>query len=55
MAKYLSERQQAVADWLDANGISPNNVPMTADMTIDDRGIRFTSWEQALSDLTDVL
>lgn len=36
MAKYLSERQQAVADWLEANGINPGDVPIDADMTIDD-------------------
>ena len=36
MPKYLSERQQTIAAWLDANGISPNNVPVDADMTIED-------------------
>lgn len=36
MANYLSERQQAVAEWLEANGIAPRDVPQNADLTIED-------------------
>lgn len=36
MGKYLSERQEATAAWLDANGIPARNVPLDADITIED-------------------
>lgn len=36
MAKYLSERQEAVAVWLEANGIRPADVPADAELTIED-------------------
>jgi hypothetical protein len=34
MAVSPSERQQAIAAWLEANGINPGHVPQDADMTI---------------------
>lgn len=36
MAKHLSDRRESVAAWLDANGIPPGDVPIDADITIED-------------------
>lgn len=35
MAKHLSNRRVALCAWLADNGISPNDVPQDADITID--------------------
>lgn len=35
MTKYLSPRQKALCEWLTANGITPDTVPMDGDLTID--------------------
>ncbi|MEU5322953.1 hypothetical protein AB0G67_40315 [Streptomyces sp. NPDC021056] len=36
MAKGMSDRRQQTAAWLDANGIPARDVPMDADITIED-------------------
>jgi hypothetical protein len=49
-----SQRRKAIVDWLTYFGVEFDDITSVkpdADVYLDNRGLRFTSWEQALADM----